>query len=74
MRRSEDDGGSGVEEGVGGGDGGLEILGEASVPADPCQAALNHPAAGMNGEADLALLMARPHGTILWPAVGRAAR
>lgn len=54
----QDDDGGGVEEGVGGGDGGLEILGEASVSADPGEEALDHPAAGMNGETDLILRLA----------------
>lgn len=32
-------------------DGLLEILGEASVPVEPCQSALNHPATGQHLEA-----------------------
>jgi len=45
----------GVEEGLGGGDGGLEVLREAAVATDPREEALYHPSAGMDGEADCPL-------------------
>jgi hypothetical protein len=45
--------GGGVEEGLGGGDGGLEVLRQASVSVDPCEEALDHPAAWQDLEADL---------------------
>jgi hypothetical protein len=54
----QDDDGGDVEEGIGGGDGGLEVLGEAAVASDPSEEALDHPAAGMNDEADLILWLA----------------
>ena len=48
----------GVEEGFGGGDGGLEVLGEAAVAADPGEEAFDHPSPGVDGEADLPLGLA----------------
>ena len=42
-----------MEEGGGGGDGPLEILGEAPVSVDPGEEAFDDPAARENGEADL---------------------
>ena len=46
--------GGGVEEGSGGVDRAFEVLGEASAAIDPGEEALDHPAAGLDGEADLA--------------------
>ena len=45
--------GGGVEEGSGGFESCLEVLGEAAVAADPGEEALDHPASGQDGEADL---------------------
>ena len=45
--------GSSVEEGLSGGEGRLEVLCEAPVPADPGEEAFDHPCARMNREADL---------------------
>ena len=45
--------GGGVEEGLGGGDGGLEVLRQASISVDPCEEAFDHPAARQDLEADL---------------------
>ena len=45
--------GCGIEAGLGGGDGCFEVLGEASVVADPGEEALDDPAPRMHGEADL---------------------
>lgn len=49
-----DDGG-GVDEGVAGGEGRLEVLCRPPIAADPGAGAFDHPAACVDGEADLAL-------------------
>ena len=53
MRRDEQHDGSGVKEGPGGVDAGLEIFGKPSVAADPGEEALDHPSARQNSKADL---------------------
>jgi hypothetical protein len=50
--------GGGVEEGSGGFEGCLEVLGEAAVAADPGEEALDDPAPGLDGEADLVGVLA----------------
>src|SRR5271170_1232766 len=55
---SEQHDGSGVEERGCGSDGGLEVLGETAIAPEPGEEALDHPAAGMHGKADLAGLFA----------------
>ena len=45
--------GSGVKEGPGGVDAGLEIFGKPSVAADPGKEPLDHPSARQNSKADL---------------------
>jgi len=46
-KRGEQHDGGGVEEGSGGFEGCLEVLGEAAVAADPGEEALNDPAPGL---------------------------
>ena len=53
----EHDGG-GIKEGFSRGDGSLEVLGEPAVAVDPGEEPLDHPAPGVDGEADLALRLA----------------
>ena len=50
--------GSGIEEGSRRGDGSLEVLGQTTIAPEPCEAALDDPASGMHGKADLADLLA----------------
>src|SRR3954470_22820731 len=58
-KRGEQHDGGGVEEGSGGFEGCLEVLGEAAVAADPGEEALNDPAPGLDGEAGARSSMTR---------------
>lgn len=49
----EEHDGGGVEEGDGGVDGSLEVLGEAAVAVEPGEGSLDDPASGQDLEADL---------------------
>jgi hypothetical protein len=57
-RRRPRDGGGRVEERLGGRDGGLEVPGQPPVAADPGEEAFDHPAPGVDREADLSLRLA----------------
>jgi hypothetical protein len=48
----------GVEEGCCRGDSSLEVLGQTAIAAEPCEEALDNPATGMDGRADLTGLLA----------------
>ena len=49
----QDVGGGGLNEGGGRGDGGLRVLPQSAIPAQPGESPLDYPAAGLHGEADL---------------------
>ena len=48
-----------MKEGFGRGDGNLEVPGEPAVAIDPGEEPLGHPTPGVDGEADLALGLAK---------------
>ncbi len=50
--------GCGIEEGSSRGDGCLEVFRQTAIAPEPGEEALDHPAAGMDGKADLAGLLA----------------